>query len=94
MTAIIYSPTSEELQAGLEEEAVMCTSLHAEKVPPSNYYVIMSLVIVVLVNDFHNCGEYHTCGNYHICRHYYICCDVNVDEDDMGRGLVSFGLLN
>ena len=35
LTAIIYSPTSEELQAGLEEEAVMCTSLHAEKVAPS-----------------------------------------------------------
>ena len=32
LTAIVYSPTSAELKSGLEEEAVMCTSLRAEKV--------------------------------------------------------------
>ena len=45
LTAIIYSPTSAELKAGLEEEAVMCTSLIAEKV--TSLMVIMMMVMVV-----------------------------------------------
>ena len=43
LTAIIYSPTSAELKAGLEEEAVMCTSLIAERV------IIMMVVMVVVM---------------------------------------------
>ena len=43
LTAIIYSPTSAELKAGLEEEAVMCTSLIAERV------IIMMIVILVMM---------------------------------------------
>ena len=43
LTAIVYSPTSAELKSGLEEEAVMCTSLRAEKV-----VMQMQMVMVIL----------------------------------------------
>ena len=43
LTAIVYSPTLAELKSGLEEEAVMCTSLRAEKV-----VMQMQMVMVIL----------------------------------------------
>ena len=49
LTAIIYSPTSAELKAGLEEEAVMCTSLIAEKVIIMMMIVMMMLVVMMVV---------------------------------------------
>ena len=47
LTAIIYSPTSAELKAGLEEEAVMCTSLVAEKV--ISLVVMLMLMVMTMV---------------------------------------------
>lgn len=43
LTAIIYSPTSAELKAGLEEQAVMCTSLIAERV------ITIMVVVMIMV---------------------------------------------
>ena len=49
LTAIIYSPTSAELKAGLEEEAVMCTSLVAEKVISLMLTVMLMVMTMVML---------------------------------------------
>ena len=53
LTAIVYSPTSAELKSGLEEEAVMCTSLRAEKVvmQMQMVMVILSCQLNLWIND-------------------------------------------
>ena len=49
LTAIIYSPTSAELKAGLEEVAVMCTSLIAEKVIGIMVMVMVMMMMMMMM---------------------------------------------